>query len=74
MNQYCVRRVLAQRPLMAGAQMQMATRKFLGPNDHIPVPHNNESTQYSDKSRHEDEPEPTEDDQISKLNESIKAV
>ena len=46
MNQYCVRRVLAQRPLMAGAQMRMATRGYLGPNDHKPVPHNYESTQY----------------------------
>ena len=74
MNQYYMRRVLAQRPLMAATQMRMATRGFIDPKDKQPVQHNSDSTQWNDKSRYEDEPEPTEDDQISKLNKSIKAL
>ena len=65
MNSIILRRALMQRQaLMGRGAFAMATRSTGPPTD--AVSRHYEDTNMTDQRRFEDEPEPTEDDQISK--------
>ena len=72
MNQLALRRALMSRHMLMAPRTMMAARAGPGGKAPVdlgdgPIERHFESTQMTDQRRFEDEPEPSEDDQISKL-------